>query len=260
MIAVIAIPFGCGLIFIVLYVVFMQIAIVQLPSWAQPAANAWMQGIPQNSDYVPGAVNGTGVGNSGPVVAGATNVPWGDYSDPATSNIGGTPVHNRPKPLVNCIFGKQAGYGMTASGFHPGVDWPVPTGTPVNAIMGGEVVFAGFDASPLMVENPPFSDNAPAAWAGRTVSQWGGLVVVQNGDFQIWYAHMEQINVSVGQVVNSGDVVGLADSLGNSTGPHVHLGVKMKSGNSYVWVDPMNLQIYGFSGITPDMYQKIECK
>ena len=255
MVLVLMIPFVCGGVFAVLYIVFCELVVGQLPAWAQPAAQQWMMDVPQNSDFIPG-VDDTG----GPsVVAGATNVPWLNYSDPSTADITGTPVRDRSKPLVNCWFGKQAGYTMNG-GFHNGVDWPVPTGTPVYAIMGGEVVFAGFEATPLMVEAPPESDNAPAEWQGRTVSAWGGLVVVQNGGYQVWYAHMEQINVSVGQIVNSDDVLGLADSLGNSTGPHVHLGVKRKSGDSYSWVDPLSLQQYGFTGITPDMFQKIPCQ
>jgi len=55
--------------------------------------------------------------------------------------------------------------------------------------------------------------------------------------------------VFAGQIVNHGDIVGLSDNLGNSTGPHLHLGVKMKgtdqngndqpaTGGGY-WINPM---------------------
>src|SRR5271157_191561 len=253
MLAVLMIPFGCGFLIAVIYVVFAGIAMSLMPSWAQPAVQQWMMDVPQNSDYIQGVDNPVGS-----TIAGATNVPWVNYSDPATSNITGTPVRNRDKPLVNCWFGRQSGYTMNG-GFHPGVDWPVPSGTPVYSILGGEVVFADFNATPLMVENPPESNNAPAEWQGKTVSEWGGLVVVQNGDYQVWYAHMEKLLVSVGQIVQNGDEVGLSDSLGNSTGPHVHLGVKKKAGNSYSWIDPLSLQQDGFTGITPDMFEKIPC-
>jgi murein DD-endopeptidase MepM/ murein hydrolase activator NlpD len=258
-----AIPFLVVLCFVLLFVAGLdQVAKAESPA-LQTQAYEWMMDIPQNSDYISDAVAGSGVGsygNYGPVVAGASNVPWEDYSDPATANITGTPVRNKPVPDVNCIFGMQPGYSMTPTGFHPGVDWPVPEGSPVYTIMGGEVIFADFNASPLEVEKPPESNYAPASWLGKTVSEWGGLVVVQNGNFQVWYAHMEILKVSVGQIVNSGDVVGLSDSLGNSSGPHVHLGVKMKSGDTYEWVDPLKLQGYGFTGITPDMWHKIVCK
>ena len=40
------------------------------------------------------------------------------------------------------------------------------------------------------------------------------------------YAHLAQIHVAVGQIVRAGQVIGLAGSTGNSTGPHLHLTLK----------------------------------
>jgi murein DD-endopeptidase MepM/ murein hydrolase activator NlpD len=111
-------------------------------------------------------------------------------------------------------------------GIHNGADWPVNDGTQVHTILGGEVAWADF--------------TAPDAGG-----QWGGLVVIENGAYQVWYAHMQEIFVTKGQIVQWGDVVGLSDNLGNSTGPHLHLGVKRKS--DQCWISPLNF-------IDPDLY------
>jgi murein DD-endopeptidase MepM/ murein hydrolase activator NlpD len=64
---------------------------------------------------------------------------------------------------------------------------------------------------------------------------------------------MEQINVVQGQIIERGTVVGLSDNLGNSTGPHLHLGVKKGGdGSSGYWIDPMQF-------ISPDLYNVGGC-
>jgi len=47
---------------------------------------------------------------------------------------------------------------------------------------------------------------------------------------------MSKFNVSNGQMVNKGDVIGFVGSTGNSTGPHLHFGV-MENGQ---WIDPLS--------------------
>ncbi len=51
---------------------------------------------------------------------------------------------------------------------------------------------------------------------------------------EIWYAHQSSINVSVGQKVNTGDVIGRVGATGNVTGAHLHLEVHTGSGG----IDP----------------------
>ena len=65
------------------------------------------------------------------------------------------------------------------------------------------------------------------------------LVVIENGDYQVWYAHQDSILVAPGQIVSRGDVVGLSGNTGNSSGAHLHYGVKKRTGkDSYVWMNP----------------------
>lgn len=41
--------------------------------------------------------------------------------------------------------------------------------------------------------------------------------------FKTWYCHMDSISVIIGEVINAGDVLGIAGTTGNSTGVHLHL-------------------------------------
>ena len=50
------------------------------------------------------------------------------------------------------------------------------------------------------------------------------------------YAHMEKRNVSKGQVVKQGDVVGYVGTTGRSTGNHLHFEVRVGSTRK----DPVN--------------------
>lgn len=89
------------------------------------------------------------------------------------------------------------GYGHQ---FHIGQDYPVPTGTPVQASGEGTVTFAGWHVT------------------------GGWRVEVDHGnDVTTAYSHNSQLHVSVGQAVSAGETLAAAGSTGNSTGPHVHL-------------------------------------
>ncbi|WP_329378314.1 peptidoglycan DD-metalloendopeptidase family protein [Streptomyces sp. NBC_01716] len=98
--------------------------------------------------------------------------------------------------------------GSWASGYHTGVDFPVPTGTSVKAVAGGTVVSAG--------------------WEGA----YGYQVVIRHGDGKYsQYAHLSALNVRDGQKVNAGQRIARSGSTGNSTGPHLHF--EMRTGPGY---------------------------
>ncbi|MFV2121289.1 peptidoglycan DD-metalloendopeptidase family protein [Streptomyces sp. Act-28] len=94
-----------------------------------------------------------------------------------------------------------------SSGYHTGVDFPVPTGTPVKAVASGRVVSAG--------------------WAGA----YGYQIVIRHHDGKYsQYAHLSALAVREGQDVGSGQRIGRSGSTGNSTGPHLHFEVRTGPG------------------------------
>lgn len=96
---------------------------------------------------------------------------------------------------------RTSGFGPRGGGFHSGVDFGAPTGTPVVAAAPGTVTFAG----------------------NRVGSGYGIVVYLDHGSgTSTRYAHLSGTNASVGQSVNSGQEIGRVGSTGDSTGPHLH--------------------------------------
>ncbi|MFG3426572.1 transglycosylase family protein [Streptomyces californicus] len=97
--------------------------------------------------------------------------------------------------------------GGWSSGYHTGVDFPVPTGTSVKSVAPGRVVSAG--------------------WAGA----YGYEVVIRHGDGKYsQYAHLSALHVRAGQSVSAGQRIARSGSTGNSTGPHLHFEIRTGPG------------------------------
>ncbi|WP_137994388.1 M23 family metallopeptidase [Streptomyces vilmorinianum] len=101
---------------------------------------------------------------------------------------------------------------MWSSGYHTGLDFAAPTGTPVKAVHGGTITSAG--------------------WSGS----YGYRIVLELEDgTEVWYAHLSSMTASVGQTVGTGDTIGRVGATGNVTGPHLHLEVHTPGGDG---IDP----------------------
>lgn len=84
-------------------------------------------------------------------------------------------------------------------GHHTGVDFGAPTGTPIHAVADGRVVRAGVQGG------------------------YGICVTVRHADgTQTRYAHCSARNVSVGDHVKQGQVIGKVGATGAASGPHLH--------------------------------------
>ena len=104
--------------------------------------------------------------------------------------------------------------GVLTQNYHPGhngLDFGVVVGTPVEATMNGKVTYAG--------------------WNNQG---YGNLVIVENGEYKTYYAHLSNIPVSVGDSVTAGSTIGLSGNTGNSTGPHLHYEIRKNN----VPIDP----------------------
>ena len=57
---------------------------------------------------------------------------------------------------------------------------------------------------------------------------YGNLVKIDHGNgVETWYAHCSKIYTKVGAQVKAGDVIAAVGSTGNSTGPHLHLEIRI---------------------------------
>jgi len=104
----------------------------------------------------------------------------------------------RVSPFANV---KEEGEGIL--GFHSGLDISGPAGTPIQATADGEVVTAG--------------------WMDR---YGNGVVIRHSESLETLYAHMERVDVKVGQHVQRGDILGGMGRTGNATGVHLHYEVR----------------------------------
>jgi murein DD-endopeptidase MepM/ murein hydrolase activator NlpD len=86
---------------------------------------------------------------------------------------------------------------------HTGIDFVVPTGTPVKAAGPGTVQKAGQGGA------------------------YGNEVVIRHLDGTYsQYAHLSKISVSVGRHVKGGQKIGLSGATGNVSGPHLHFEIR----------------------------------
>ena len=92
--------------------------------------------------------------------------------------------------------------------FHTGIDYAVPSGTPIKASNAGKVIYSG--------------------WYGG----YGKVVIIDHGSCTgapttSLYAHMSRQKVVVGQQVTRGQVIGLVGTTGYATGPHLHFEIRV---------------------------------
>jgi murein DD-endopeptidase MepM/ murein hydrolase activator NlpD len=104
--------------------------------------------------------------------------------------------------------------------FHNGIDIPAPAGTPVVSVSGGIAYVT------------------PESQSGG----YGNLVVVKDGLYEYWYAHLSAFSVVSGQMLRPGDQIGLVGYTGDCSPPgpegaHLHFGVKPLDGQQFI--DPL---------------------
>ena len=115
---------------------------------------------------------------------------------------------------ISSHFGRRADPFSGAASNHTGVDMACPTGTPVNASMGGKVAFVGYS------------------------NIFGNYIIMNHSNgYQTLYAHLSKVLTKKGTWVNQGTKIGLVGSTGYSTGPHLHFTV-YKNGKL---MDPLKL-------------------
>ena len=108
------------------------------------------------------------------------------------------PVQGR----ISGRFGNQRVYNGEPKAPHSGMDIAVPIGTPVKAPAAGIVTFAQPD-----------------------LYLTGGTILVDHGfGLSSNFLHLSKLEVSVGQRVKQGQIIGLSGMTGRASGPHLHWG------------------------------------
>ncbi len=131
--------------------------------------------------------------------------------DPSSIPASGLHVFVWPVDNVRItqFFGKTvAAKKLYASGSHSGVDFGMPVGTPVKAMLSGTVVGQG---------------NTDLVCKGASYGNW---ILIEHGNgLTSVYGHLSLVSKKAGDKVSTGEVVAYSGSTGYSTGPHLHVSV-----------------------------------
>ncbi len=115
---------------------------------------------------------------------------------------------------ISDVFGSVRIFNGKTSSPHLGLDFRVPTGTPVAAMNDGTVLLA----RPLYFE--------------------GNFVVIDHGQGLLTlYLHLSEFKVKEGDAVKRGQEIGLSGGTGRATGPHLHVAVRWQG----TYLDPQRL-------------------
>jgi hypothetical protein len=136
-----------------------------------------------------------------------------------------------------------AGLGRSSPGFYSGP--LVQTGTgffawPLNSQSITQGFWGGHPAIDIdtYFRQPVFaSDSGTVIFSAFSETGFGNLVVIDHGNgFWTYYAHNHANLVSVGSGVSQGQQIAESGSTGNSTGDHLHFGIRAEGS----WVNPLN--------------------
>lgn len=117
------------------------------------------------------------------------------------ANLGSVSLIRPVGGRISSRFGVRS---SIRSSVHTGLDIATSKGTPIVAAASGTVTYSGYKGS------------------------YGYLVVISHADgVSTYYAHCNRLYVGVGTYVNQGQAIAEIGSTGNSTGPHLHLEVRV---------------------------------
>jgi murein DD-endopeptidase MepM/ murein hydrolase activator NlpD len=115
---------------------------------------------------------------------------------------------------ISDVFGSERIFNGKTSSPHLGLDFRVPSGTPIAAMNEGTVLLA----RPLYFE--------------------GNFIVIDHGEGLLTlYLHLSEFKVKEGDQVKRWQIIGLSGGTGRATGPHLHVAVRWQG----TYLDPASL-------------------
>ncbi len=140
-------------------------------------------------------------------------------------------------PMANNKMNSR--FGMRKYRWHYGTDLDLEIGEPIKSVFDGIIRIVQYDAR-----------------------GYGRYVVIRHyNGLETLYGHLSATNVTVGQLVKAGEVIGKGGSTGRSTGPHLHFEVRYE-GNAInaesVFDFPNNTLVSRKFQLTPFHFQYLK--
>lgn len=138
-------------------------------------------------------------------------------------------IRGRKHPLVPRLGFPVLGgelsspFGYRWGRFHKGLDIAAPAGAPVLACAEGRVIFTG---------------------SRKRFRRYGNTVLIHHGNgVYTYYAHLDEITVKKNHKVRRGQRIATVGNTGRSTGPHLHLEVRVENQmfNPLAYFSPVDL-------------------
>ena len=124
------------------------------------------------------------------------------------------PFHRPVEGKYTSVYGLRRVLNGKPKNPHRGVDFRAPRGTAVEAVADGRVILA---------ESHYYAGNS------MYIDHGNGVVSL--------YFHLSRFDVSQGDIVKRGEIIGRSGCTGRSTGPHLHLSISVQG----QLVDPVPL-------------------
>ncbi len=219
-------------------VVSTEPAPVEMPSFALATATATSLPKSDAESQAKAAATEPAVGAE---TAEPSATPQPTFTPPALPGTSGNEHYwlRRPVPEGGTVWTDKAyPYGSTRNRTlrpHHGVEFYVPTGTPVLAAASGTVVAAGSDSETIV---------------GPHANFYGNVVVIQldaaleGQPVYNLYGHLSEIFVSEGQRVDAEQVIAYSGATGVADGAHLHFEVRLGANtyestrNPLLWLYP----------------------
>ena len=155
---------------------------------------------------------------------------------------------------------KYSSSNITGTYVDTGLDWGWPTNRPyvitsdfswrwgafhnaldISGTGFGSPIYSAGEGTVVETNNNCANNGYYGSKCGRT---YGNYIIIQHDDgIYTMYAHLtKSLNVSIGQEVTKGEIIGSMGNSGSSTGPHLHFGVSIgypDHGGS--WISPWRL-------------------